>query len=110
MHLFDVIALLFIEFRLQRQITHADDGVHGRADFVAHIRQEVALGLRRLFSLELGFVEIFENVQHGTSCLFRLFDHAFQVLHQPVVTLQRILYLEHTGACARRVALRFLVQ
>ena len=28
----------------QRQLRHADDAVHGRADFVAHVGQELALG------------------------------------------------------------------
>jgi hypothetical protein len=38
------LALLRRQLGFQRQIGHADDAVHRRADFVAHVRQEVALG------------------------------------------------------------------
>ena len=33
---------------LQRDLGHANDAVHGRADLVRHARQEIALGLGRL--------------------------------------------------------------
>ena len=36
----DVIVLARIQVALQCQVGHADDGVHGRADFVAHVGQE----------------------------------------------------------------------
>ena len=32
------------QFRVEHQFRHADDAVHGRADFVAHVGQEFALG------------------------------------------------------------------
>jgi hypothetical protein len=38
-----VVVLARIEPRLERQVRHADDGVHGRADFVAHVGQKVGL-------------------------------------------------------------------
>ena len=39
------VALLVVERRVEQQPAHADDGIHRRADFVAHGRQERALGL-----------------------------------------------------------------
>ncbi|MNF72523.1 hypothetical protein D3C84_545030 [compost metagenome] len=49
MDLLDVITLTMVELGAQCQMAHADDGVHRRADFVAHGGQEVALGPGRLF-------------------------------------------------------------
>ena len=39
---FEVVALLRREPGLQREIGHADDGVHRRADLVAHVGEELA--------------------------------------------------------------------
>ena len=36
----DVVALLGIERRLEGEVREADDGVHRRADLVAHVREE----------------------------------------------------------------------
>ena len=41
----DVVALLGVERGVEQQSAHADDGVHRRADLVAHRREERALGL-----------------------------------------------------------------
>ncbi|MNN81034.1 hypothetical protein D3C81_1978160 [compost metagenome] len=49
MHFLNVVALAGIQLGQQRQVTHADDGVHGRADFMAHVGEELALGLGCLF-------------------------------------------------------------
>src|SRR5271157_1872494 len=50
-----VMPLLRLEFRVQGQIEHAEDAVHGGADLVAHAGQKLALGpagrLRRLLCL-----------------------------------------------------------
>ena len=40
-----VVPLLGIKGRLEGEVREADDGVHGRADLVAHVGQERALGL-----------------------------------------------------------------
>ena len=40
-----VLALLAVKIGLQGQVGHAEDAVHGSADFVAHVGQELALGL-----------------------------------------------------------------
>ena len=39
----DVVALLGIKRRLEGEVRETDDGVHGRADLVAHVGQEHAL-------------------------------------------------------------------
>ncbi len=42
-----VLALLGRELAVERQVGHAHDAVHGRADLVAHVGQELALRLAR---------------------------------------------------------------
>ena len=54
LNLLDVIGLLGRQLGFQGQVGHADDGVHRGADFVAHIGQEVGLGLRGGFGHFLG--------------------------------------------------------
>ena len=53
------------EFRLplldstaQQQLGHPDDGVQRRADFVAHVRHEIALGLVGRLGCRLGLVQL----------------------------------------------------
>ena len=58
MHLLHVVALTLVQISLECQLRHADDGVHGRTDFVAHVGQEVALGLARGVRRLLGQAEI----------------------------------------------------
>ena len=40
----EVVALLGVSSRVERQLGHADDAVHRRADLVAHVGEELALG------------------------------------------------------------------
>ena len=42
-----VLALLAVELGVEEEPAHADHGVHGRADFMAHGREEGALRLVR---------------------------------------------------------------
>ena len=44
MNFFHIIALLLVERRIEHQMGHAHDAVHGRAYLVAHICQKDALG------------------------------------------------------------------
>ena len=44
LHRLQVVALLGAERRVERELGHADDAVHRRADLVAHVREELALG------------------------------------------------------------------
>ena len=48
-----VLALLGVELGLQRQLGHADHAVHRRADLVAHVGEELALGAVGLLGLHL---------------------------------------------------------
>ena len=55
-----IIALLGVDRRVEQELGHAEDGVHRRADLVAHVGDKRALGpvglVGRLFGrLELGF-------------------------------------------------------
>ena len=58
--LLHIVPLLRVHGCVQRQVAHADDGVHRRADLVAHVGQEVALVLVGGFCSSarlLGFLE-----------------------------------------------------
>ena len=66
---FNVVALLFIQRGLQRQVAHADDGVHGRANFVAHVGQEVALGFGGVFCRLLGAQHLLLSSLAGSDVL-----------------------------------------
>ncbi len=50
----DVFALGVVEAGFRQDLRHADDAVHGRADFVAQVGEEVALGAVGGFRRELG--------------------------------------------------------
>ncbi len=54
----DIIALLVGQLGVQQQRGHADDAVHGRADLVAHVGQELGLG-------ERGFLELLVERDEG---------------------------------------------
>ena len=49
-----VVALLGVQAGAEEQAGHADDGVHRRADFVAHVGEEFRLGLVGVFGRVLG--------------------------------------------------------
>ncbi len=46
---FDIFPLFVGQFRVEQQRNHADDAVHRRADFVAHVGEERGLGDGGLF-------------------------------------------------------------
>ena len=54
----EVLALVGLERRLQGELGHADDGVHRRADLVADVGQELALGLVGRLGDLLGLLEL----------------------------------------------------
>ena len=68
--MFEILALLTGKVGVQGQLGHADDAVHGRADLVAHVGQEFALGpvgfLRRLLGHAQRFLGplLFGHVEH----------------------------------------------
>ena len=46
---FHIVALFIVEFGVEQESAHADDGIHRRADLMAHGGQEGALGFVGLF-------------------------------------------------------------
>ena len=46
------------QLRLQHQVREADDGIHGGADFVAHIGQKVGLDARCVLCRQLGVEQL----------------------------------------------------
>ena len=61
----EIIALLPGERGVQRQLGHADDAVHRRADFVAHVGEKVALGAVGGFGGFLGDLHRFVKAHLG---------------------------------------------
>ena len=53
-YLFQIVILLGGKIGFQGQMRHAHDGIHGSADFMAHVCQKFTLGFRGLFSSQLG--------------------------------------------------------
>ena len=54
----DAVALLGGERGIAQEGGHADDGVHGRADFVTHGREKLGLGAGGLFGGAAGDIEV----------------------------------------------------
>ena len=67
-----VVALLRRERRLERQMRQADDGVHRRADLVAHVGEEHRLHLGGFFGLALGADQFLRLRLELTRLLLRL--------------------------------------
>ena len=75
-------ALAVVEVGFGNQVDHADDGVHRSADFMAHVREELALGLRRLLGDFTGR------------------DHLGNIGHRKHVAHHGLLRLERHGLAA----------
>ena len=54
----DVVELLRIEPGLQGEMGHAEDGVHGGADLVAHVGEKIALGPGRALRQLIGHFQL----------------------------------------------------
>ena len=77
------LSLLVVERRVREQRRHADDGVHGRPDLVAHVGEELRLGLggrlgHRFGVLELGLGPL--SLDELTDLPTHGFEHAEHVL------------------------------
>ena len=77
------LSLLVVERRVREQRRHADDGVHGRPDLVAHVGEELRLGLggrlgHRFGVLELGLGPL--SLDELTDLPAHGFEHAEHVL------------------------------
>ena len=66
-----MVGLFVIQGRVDQQPAHPDDGVHRRADFVAHGGQKRALGLIGGFGFGFGF-GFGGGAGVMNSCLFRM--------------------------------------
>ena len=53
-----IFALFVVELGIHEQAAHADDRVHGRANFMAHGGEERALGVVGLFGFALGALRL----------------------------------------------------
>ena len=66
----DIVALFGVEIRSQRQMRHADNRVHWRADLMRHIGEEVGFGLRgglgRVARAMRFFLTLFDRARHLT--------------------------------------------
>ena len=58
---FNIAALFSVQFSPKGQVGHADNGIHWRAYFMAHIRQEIRLHLRCFECLFSGLLKLFEQ-------------------------------------------------
>ena len=110
-----VLALHAPQRRVEQQLRHADHRVHRRADLVAHVGEEVALGaarglgrLARLLQLLRGLL-LLRHVA-GDRVDQPLLDERRRLPRQPAVGAVRpaIAVLEQQRALAGRVALGFL--
>ena len=57
LHFLHVVALPGCHFGFEHQVAHADDGVHGGADFVAHVGQKIGFHARCRLGLHLGLLQ-----------------------------------------------------
>ena len=87
LYLADVVPLAQGKLCFQRQMTHADDGVHWRANLMAHVSQEVAFGLCG----RLGCVQ--RNLKVGLQC------HALRnILQQPYRANRQVIRVNGPSA------------
>ena len=99
------IGLLEIQRRLPEQVRQADDRIHRRADLVAHVGEELALGIVRLFRLVSGLPQ-------GRLVLLALGDVARggkHPLEHPIAVVQGRRVVGHHGLLAVPVARRQFV-
>ena len=61
----DVVALLGGQRGVEQQLGHAEDAVHRRADFMAHVGQELALGHTRLFGPRQRLLQLYFGILAG---------------------------------------------
>ena len=80
LHHAEVFALLGVERRVEGQLGHADDAVHGRADLVAHVGQELAFTAAGGLGDLLGLMQVgVGNGECGGALLTRRSRLAFSV-------------------------------
>ena len=98
-----VVTLLVVELRLQAEVRQADDGVQRRADLMAHVGDERALGEGGVLGRLLGLAELRRPSEHPIfqGCL--LFeDLPFVALALGRVELDRHEVIQTTGRVEHR--------
>ena len=91
-----IILLPGCQRRLQRQVGHADDGIHRRPDFVAHIGQEIRFHPRRLFRHFFGAQQRFLRLFQRTD----IDQHADQPPRTPISEPETTDRVHHLMAAA----------
>ena len=66
--------MLGSQIGFEGQMRHSDDGIHGGADFMAHVRQKIAFGSGGFFGLVSGLIEILHHVEHGQAGIVQFMD------------------------------------
>jgi hypothetical protein len=87
LHRAEVLQLFAGERRPERQLGHADDRVHRRANLVAHVGEELALGDSRLFGPTLRDFQLLDELREPFGVFLQL---ALRVRHLPCVGPQRL--------------------
>ena len=72
LHRRQVVPLLGRQPGLQRERRHAENRVERRADLVAHVGEERALGLGRLFGLSLRDLQLLDELREPRRLIFEL--------------------------------------
>ena len=70
-----ILALLCRERRIQRQFCHTDDAVHWGSNFVAHVREEFALGA-------CGFLGAHTGIAHDNVLLLDAIQHVIEIINE----------------------------
>ena len=83
----DVVPLFRREPGVERKVRHAHDRVHRRADLVAHVRQELAFGHRRLLGAPACDLELLDELGQTAGVLLLL---ELGALHLVRVHAQRL--------------------
>ena len=79
LHFFQIVALAVAEPGFQHQMRQPHDGVHRRADFMAHVGEECAFGTRCSLGSILGFAQL---AGAGGHHLFQILVHRGQLVQR----------------------------
>jgi len=99
------VALLAVQPRIEQQAGHADDGVERRADFVAHVGEELALGLGGGERLVLGF----QDFRLPLFALGNILDGSVHAQRDPVRVIHLTDRAQPEPAPARSLDLDFQI-
>ena len=84
---FQMLTLYRREIGIQRQLNHAKDAVHGRANLMAHIGQELTLGVASGLGCRFGAFELGVHGSQLSSAISNLIFQMFAVVAQNGIAL-----------------------